>query len=51
VLEALATVEQEARFAVDDWEEPVRDWVGDRIDVGLSDTYWSVVTGTCTLVK
>jgi predicted P-loop ATPase len=34
-LEALATAEQEARFVVDAWEEPIREWVGDRIDVGL----------------
>ena len=44
-LEALATVEQEARFAVDDLEGPVRDWVGDRVDVGLSDTYKQLECG------
>ena len=34
-LEALATAEQAARFVVDAWEEPIREWLGDRIDVGL----------------
>jgi predicted P-loop ATPase len=34
-LEALATAEQEARFATDAWEDPVRAWIGDRTDVGL----------------
>jgi predicted P-loop ATPase len=34
-LEALATAEQAMRFVVDAWEEPVREWVGDRVDVGL----------------
>jgi predicted P-loop ATPase len=34
-LEALATAEQAARFVVDVWEEPIREWIGDRIDVGL----------------
>src|SRR5262249_10853738 len=34
-LEALATAEQTARFEVDSWEEPIREWLGDRIDVGL----------------
>jgi predicted P-loop ATPase len=38
-LEALATVEQDARFEVDPLEEPVREWVGDRIDVSL----WDVI--------
>jgi predicted P-loop ATPase len=28
-LEALATAEQEARFARDDWELPIREWLGD----------------------
>ncbi len=36
-LEALATAEQEARFAVDAWEGDVREWLGDRTDVGLSE--------------
>ena len=36
-LEALATAEQEARFVVDAWEEPVREWLRDRIDVSLWD--------------
>ena len=36
-LEALATVEQCARFVVDVWEERVREWLGDRIDVSLSE--------------
>jgi predicted P-loop ATPase len=34
-LEALATAEQSARFAVDAWEEPIREWLGDHTDVGL----------------
>jgi predicted P-loop ATPase len=36
-LEALATAEQAARFAVDVWEEPIRKWLGDRVDVSISD--------------
>ena len=36
-LEALADAEQEARFVVDAWEEPVREWLRDRIDVSLWD--------------
>ena len=38
-LEALATAEQAARFVVDAWEEPIREWIGDRIDVRLSDVF------------
>jgi predicted P-loop ATPase len=34
-LEALAAAEQAARFVVDGWEEPVREWLGDRVDVGV----------------
>jgi predicted P-loop ATPase len=33
-LEALATAEQAARFVVDAWEEPIREWLGDRNDAG-----------------
>jgi predicted P-loop ATPase len=33
-LEALATAEQSARFVVDTWEEPIREWLGDRNDAG-----------------
>lgn len=33
-LEALATAEQTARFVIDAWEEPVREWLGDRNDAG-----------------
>jgi predicted P-loop ATPase len=33
--EALATAEQTARYVVDAWEESVREWLGDRVDVGL----------------
>ena len=33
----LATVEQAARFATDAWDEPIREWLGDRIDVSLSE--------------
>jgi putative DNA primase/helicase len=36
-LEALATAEQAARFVVDAWEELIREWLEDRIDVGLSE--------------
>ncbi len=36
-LEALATAEQAARFVVDAWEELIREWLGDRIDVSLSE--------------
>jgi predicted P-loop ATPase len=36
-LEALATAEQEARFIVDAWEDPVRARIGNRIDVGLEE--------------
>jgi len=36
-LEALATAEQDARFVVDAWEEPIREWIGNRIDVGLEE--------------
>jgi predicted P-loop ATPase len=36
-LEVLATAEQMARFAVDAWEEPIREWLGDRLDVGLTE--------------
>ena len=38
-LEALATAEQDARFAADAWEEPIREWIGDRLDVG----FWDVL--------
>jgi predicted P-loop ATPase len=38
-LEALAIAEQTARFAVDAWEEPIREWLGDRIDVDI----WEVL--------
>jgi putative DNA primase/helicase len=34
-LEALAAAEQEQRFVVDAWEAPIREWVGNRLDVGL----------------
>jgi putative DNA primase/helicase len=34
-LEALATAEQTARFVVDAWEEPIREWLGDRNDATL----------------
>jgi predicted P-loop ATPase len=36
-LEALANAEQAARFQVDAWEAPIREWLGDRIDVSLWD--------------
>jgi predicted P-loop ATPase len=36
-LEALATAEQKARRVVDAWDEPVREWIGDRDDVSLNE--------------
>ena len=36
-LEALATVEQSARFVIDPWEERIREWLGDRNDINLSE--------------
>ena len=36
-LEALANEEQAARFLVDAWEAPIREWLGDRTDVRLWD--------------
>jgi predicted P-loop ATPase len=36
-LEALATAEQEARFVVDPWEERVRKWLGNRIEISIDD--------------
>src|SRR5262245_9184169 len=36
-LEALANEEQAARFLVDEWEAPIREWLGDRTDVRLWD--------------
>jgi predicted P-loop ATPase len=38
-LEALATAEQEKRFKRDVWEDPIKEWLGDRIDVSL----WEVL--------
>jgi predicted P-loop ATPase len=38
-LEALAGAEQTARFAVDAWEAPIREWLGDRTDT----TVWEVL--------
>jgi predicted P-loop ATPase len=38
-LEALATTEQTARFVVDAWEEPIREWLADRIDTSV----WEVL--------
>jgi predicted P-loop ATPase len=34
-LEAMATAEQEARRARDEWELPIREWVSNRIEVTL----------------
>ena len=34
-LEALAAVEQAARFKADDWEEPIKEWLGDRNDTSI----------------
>jgi predicted P-loop ATPase len=36
-LEALATVEQAARFVIDPWEERIREWLEDRNDISLSE--------------
>jgi predicted P-loop ATPase len=36
-LEALATVEQAARFKTDVWKGPVEKWIGKRKDVGLAE--------------
>jgi len=36
-LESLATTEQAKRFAADPWEEPIREWLEDRIVVTLWD--------------
>jgi predicted P-loop ATPase len=36
-LEALATAEQAARYVVDVWEPNVREWLGDRIEVTVSE--------------
>jgi putative DNA primase/helicase len=46
-LEALATAEQAARFVVDAWEEPIREWLGDRIDVSL----WEVLEHALGLAR
>jgi len=50
-LEALATLEQTKRFVVDAWEQPIREWLGDRTDatvwdvlehaLGLAPEYWT----------
>jgi putative DNA primase/helicase len=36
-LEALATAEQDARFVVDPWEERIRKWLGDRVEISIND--------------
>jgi predicted P-loop ATPase len=36
-LEALATAEQAKRIMVDLWDEPIREWLGDRNDISLSE--------------
>ena len=36
-LEALATAEQDARFVADEWEAPIREWLGDRADVSINE--------------
>jgi predicted P-loop ATPase len=38
-LEALATAEQTARFVVDAWEHPIRQWLGDRTETDI----WEVL--------
>jgi predicted P-loop ATPase len=44
-LEALATAEQAARFAVDAWEERIREWLGDRLDVSI----WEILEDALAL--
>jgi predicted P-loop ATPase len=46
-LEALATAEQAARFVVDAWEEPIRDWLGDRTDTDI----WEVLEHALGLAR
>jgi hypothetical protein len=36
-LEALAAAEQDARFVVDAWEAPIREWLGERTDVSIAE--------------
>jgi len=36
-LEALATAEQEKRFARDDWELPIREWLGNRTEITVAE--------------
>jgi predicted P-loop ATPase len=36
-LEALAATEQAARFIVDPWEPLIREWLGNRVDVSISE--------------
>jgi predicted P-loop ATPase len=36
-LEALATAEQDKRFVIDPWEELIREWLGDRDDISLTE--------------
>ena len=41
-LEALATVEQEARFVVDEWETPIREWLGTRAETSVAEVLTQV---------
>jgi predicted P-loop ATPase len=44
-LEALATAEQALRFKVDEWHEPIEEWLGERTDVSVSEVLegaWSI---------
>jgi predicted P-loop ATPase len=36
-LEALAAAEQAARFVIDEWEQPMREWVDGRTDVSVTE--------------
>jgi putative DNA primase/helicase len=36
-LEALATAEQDARFATDSWHETVKKWIGKRKDTSVAE--------------
>ena len=41
-LEALATAEQEVRFVVDPWKDPIAEWLGDRTDVSVGEVLENV---------
>jgi putative DNA primase/helicase len=41
-LEAFAAAEQAARFVADVWEQPIREWLGDRTDVAAATVFWPI---------